>query len=599
MSYKPITTPAPTHLLPETLLSALLKELNPLFIFLGNFTVNPEITMLTLIVNEDQCKPTTYGKIDALLEEQPQLMHRIYTEPYTQKQIREGNLFFIDNLLLGTIVYKDPETEFPFMPPELCLNDLIGRSKLAFEKEMKKIDAFNEGAITHFEQRQYTQSTFAYHQTFELLFRAAECALMGKNKITHRLREHQEFCTGFIPTLATFFNPNDSEEEAVLNLLDQSYCAARYQSDFEPTAEQIDMLYYKAEQLFTLVKSLFYLTWQRCYVASYKKDKADEALEEMSIISEELHNIPRETQIEPQKENTKVDTHNSISGNYETEDGLLVKVIELIKTKISLDSVFLISRQQEQKTLEVYLETSNPTSKSVITYTLFLVTNKSVSINPLKLMDYIYQKTGFCKVYAIYYKLSKVKVNYGNNFLDRTFSKAQIVFNGKLNHIDAKHSDYYHPKKVKKIRKIWKNHYNRASYLMALTFDYVEYEDNAVRVSIFHVALEQICIGLLRVFWDYKPHFFSISYLLHLCSHFTSIPATVFPRNSFSAHRLYNIICSGQNALRYQDKICLTYDDTQKAYNLVNHFLELSNKEASMRLIHLKELAEECKRLEG
>src|SRR5690606_31129255 len=143
-SYKPITSSAPTHLLPEALLTDLIAGLSPLFIFWGEFTVNPDFNMLTLIVAEAECKPSNFEKATALLKEHQQLGHRIYTQCYVTEQIREGNLFFIDNLLLGTIVYKDPDTEFPFMPPDLCLNDLIFKSKRAFDRELKKIDAFNE-----------------------------------------------------------------------------------------------------------------------------------------------------------------------------------------------------------------------------------------------------------------------------------------------------------------------------------------------------------------------------------------------------------------------------------------------------------------------
>jgi len=346
MSYTPNTSPAPTELLTEELLNELIVELNPLFIFWGEFIVNPDVTMLTIIVGENECNPNTFEKADALLKGHAQLRHRMYTQSYATEQIEAGNLFFIENLLLGRMVYVQPELGFPFMNTALCLNDLIGRSKRTFDKELKKIDAFSEGASSHFEKGHYAQSTFAYHQTMELLFRAGECALMGRNKITHRLREHQAYCEGFVPVLASFFDPNDEEEVAVLKLLDQSYCAARYQSDFEPTLEAVDMLYYKTEQLFTLVKSVFYFTWQGCFAACYKKDKADEVEHEILKAREETFNLPLSTQQQVNTEET--DTHTIKSGTYETQDKLLIRAIELIKTKLDVDSVFLISKYEDQ-----------------------------------------------------------------------------------------------------------------------------------------------------------------------------------------------------------------------------------------------------------
>lgn len=595
MSYKPITSPAPTHLLPDALLTELIAELNPLFVFWGAFIVNPDVTMLTIIVGEDECNPNTFEKADALLQGHPQLRHRMYTQNYATEQIEAGNLFFIENLLLGTMVYRQPELEFPFMTPALCLNDLIGRSQRAFDKELKKIDAFSEGARSHFEKGHYAQSTFSYHQTMELLFRAAECALMGRNKITHRLQEHQAYCERFLPSLAVFFNPYEPEEVAVLNLLDQSYCAARYQSDFEPTLEAIDMLYYKTEQLFSLVKSVFYFTWQHCFMASYKKDKADEAGEEIQRVVEETINLPLTNSLQVNLEETE--THITKSGTFETEDELLIRVIELLKTKLDVASVFLISKYEDEQMLKVHLEKATPFLQNTTIYTLMLVSNEPASLRPAALSDFIYKETeGNCSVFAILYTVDEVfdKRDYGSHFLEFIVTQSQWAYYATAKSYGRNFQVNYHPIMVKNIEKIWNDKSSKAAYLLDLMEDdgFTRFDFN-VTLMIVGLAIEQTCLGMIQVFWEYKPKQYSLPYLLHLCSHFSKTPTTVFHKTKYDNQRLYHLICNAKRILRNNKNPQVNRNDSESAISIAEEFVRQASEEVSVHLKHLWVLAEE------
>ncbi|WP_417266725.1 HEPN domain-containing protein [Brumimicrobium sp.] len=598
MSYTPNTSPAPTELLTEELLNELIVELNPLFIFWGEFIVNPDVTMLTIIVGENECNPNTFEKADALLKGHAQLRHRMYTQSYATEQIEAGNLFFIENLLLGRMVYVQPELGFPFMNSALCLNDLIGRSKRAFDKELKKIDAFSEGASSHFEKGHYAQSTFAYHQTMELLFRAGECALMGRNKITHRLREHQAYCVGFLPSLASFFDPNDEEEAAVMKLLDQSYCAARYQSDFEPTLEAIAMLYYKTEQLVTLVNSVFYFTWQRCFAASYKKDKADEAGKEPQTVGEETVNFPF---MNAQQVNTEEpEVHTAKSGNYETDDELLIRVVELIKTRMDVDSVFLISKYENRQTLEVYLEQRTPLDQNNIIFTLLLVTIEPSSLISSTLSEFIYKETEKrCRVYAIFYSVDEVmeKRNYGSHFLEFIITQSQWAYYESEKSFGINFKVNYHPIMVTNIEKIWGDKSSKASYLLDLIVDdgFTRY-DFTITLMIVRLAIEQTCLGMLQVFWEFKPKEYSLPYLLHLCSHFSKTPITIFHKTKYDNQRLYHLICNARRILRNNENPQVDLNDSESAINIAEEFLRQAAEEVSVHLRQLRTLADESEK---
>ncbi|MDP2693127.1 MAG: HEPN domain-containing protein [bacterium] len=601
MSYKPITSPAPSHLLSEAVLTELIIALRPLFVFWGEFAVNPDFHILTIIVEEGECKPSTFDKAETLLEGQPQLRHRIYTQGYATEQIEAGNLFFIENLLLGSMVYQQPELEFPFMTPALGLSELITTSQLTFEKEMQKIVGFYEGAITHFEKGQYAQCTFAYHQTMELLFRAAENALMGRNKITHRLREHQEYCYGFLPSLASFFDPNDSKEAAALEILDKAYCAARYGKDFEPTGEDIDIVYYKVEQLHVLTSILFYSTWQRCSLLSYKKNSADEAVEEVESATEETLLTSLEKGIVPQQTDTKVTETDLVkSGHYETEDEFLVRVIELLKTKFDLDSVFLISKYEEQQTLEVNLEQDIPLAKTTIIYTLLLVTTEISPLSHSTISDFIAKETeDSCKVYAILYNFDEVfaKRDYGSHFLEFIITQSHWAYYASQKNYGPNFQVNYHPTMVRNIEKIWENKSSKAAYLLdLLENDGFSPYDFTVTLMIVRLAIEQVCLGMIQVFWEYKPKQYSLPYLLHLCSHFSKAPTAIFHKSTYENQRMYHLICSAKRILRNNKNQQVNLNDSETAICIGEEFVRKAREDVSEHLKDLKVFAEEYKK---
>src|SRR5690606_36373539 len=109
----------------------------------------------------------------------------------------------------------------------------------------------------------------------------------------------------------------------------------------------------------------------------------------------------------------------------------------------------------------------------------------------------------------------------------------------------------FHRLLYKRIKEGWMNRMKRADYLLTVIYNIEDNEEPNSKLAVAHCAMEQICLALLNLFWEYKPQHYSLDYLLHLCSHFTQLPNNIFPRTTFGLQRQYSMLCNVQDIIRF------------------------------------------------
>lgn len=241
------------------------------------------------------------------------------------------------------------------------------------------------------------------------------------------------------------------------------------------------------------------------------------------------------------------------------------------------------------------------TAQKFVTYTLLIISHKFHNKSLADFMDELYNKMQqHCKVFAIMYTLSKVKkrLDYGDNFLNQIINKASCIYesNNALkefkNHTILTHESIY-----SKIDSVWRNRMNRAEYLLSILDSIEPKEDTISRLSIMHYALEQICLGLLYVFWEFKPQHYSLPYMLHLCNHFTQLPQTIFPKETYGLHRMQYMLYNAPNIMRFKADSEFSHRDADKAYNRCERFYEEAKIIGDKRMDYLKQI--HCELLES
>ncbi|OGS72632.1 MAG: hypothetical protein A3F91_06870 [Flavobacteria bacterium RIFCSPLOWO2_12_FULL_35_11] len=269
------------------------------------------------------------------------------------------------------------------------------------------------------------------------------------------------------------------------------------------------------------------------------------------------------------------------------------ELLEQIKKVLPLHSVYVISVYKETKKQEIFLSPPCINPEKFITYTLLIISHKPISIN---LGEFIYDLYNNmqqqCKVYPIVYSLSDVlaKLDYGNAYLNRIVTQTKCLY--QENDALAKFSGFrvcFHKSIYEQIQTEWNCRMERANYLLSIIDTNDIEEDPTSKLAVMHDALEQICAALLYIFWEFKPHYYSLPYLLHLCSHFTQLPQTVFPKKAFKSQRMFYILCNAHQQMR-ESQNELSVMDADKAYKLSERFYRKANNLGIKQLEHLKEL---------
>ena len=98
------------------------------------------------------------------------------------------------------------------------------------------------------------------HQVIELSYRTAELLVIGREKISHSIRNHQKLMKPYVPEFAAVFNEDDEEEMNLLNLLDDAYRSVRYEHTYVIDREQFLFFIEKADVLEKLIAEVYKIT---------------------------------------------------------------------------------------------------------------------------------------------------------------------------------------------------------------------------------------------------------------------------------------------------------------------------------------------------
>jgi hypothetical protein len=276
-----------------------------------------------------------------------------------------------------------------------------------------------------------------------------------------------------------------------------------------------------------------------------------------------------------------------------TKFPLSKELLELLKQLLPLHSVNVISVQKEKKKKEFFLSPKCTSPQKLVIYTLLIITHKPISKRLGEFMDDVFNKMQHrCKIYTIMYTLSNAKkrLDFGDNFLHQAVFQTPCIYKYNNSLSEFSFPMLFHQSVYENILNTWKARMDRAEYLFFI-IDGSEFKEDATsRLSIMHYALEQICMALIYVFWEYKPKHYSLTYLLHLCSHFTQLPQILFPKETYGLHRIYYMLCNAQHIMRFKAQNEFSQKDTDKAYNRCQKFYCEARELGEQKLTQLKEL---------
>lgn len=162
-------------------------------------------------------------------------------------KIKHGNMRVALICHPSNLVFEHPDAKTRVELPG-CDYILWREEAIAFfEREISKIKAFAEGHMFYVEKGNLAQASFMLHQVLEISLRTAENILLGKEKFTHSLRTHHGLLASYSPEISMLFQT--AHELHILERLDESYKATRYDHYFSLALEDLSVAFSKAQKL--------------------------------------------------------------------------------------------------------------------------------------------------------------------------------------------------------------------------------------------------------------------------------------------------------------------------------------------------------------
>ena len=212
--------------------------------------------------------------------------------------------------------------------------------------------------------------------------------------------------------------------------------------------------------------------------------------------------------------------------------------------------------------------------------------------NPKLFMNEVFNKTQEqITLYSIHFTLNEAnnRINYGSNFLNRVLEVGTLLYS-EDNRLKQLGSYLYHPEVFLRIQKHWNKRLRHACYFEEKSTICEDNPSNQGRYLLLQQSIQQACLGLIYIFWEYHPSYYSLPYLLHLCEQFSEVPKFIYPKRSFRSKLMYSRLCHAQYNLNEKIHEDLTESDSLKAEHLAYKFIQAARKEANKKLEELKEL---------
>ena len=266
-------------------------------------------------------------------------------------------------------------------------------------------------------------------------------------------------------------------------------------------------------------------------------------------------------------------------------------LIKVVGKLAEVHAIYIIGYKENRVASYSFVHSGRSSfTKAKQVYTLLVISHNLVD-DPPKFMNEVYNKSNRkLEVHSIHYTYNEVKyrLNEGNNFLSRITSNGFLAYQENNSLIKYPHHVLYHPRVYEEIENIWKLRSLRAAFFLNKTTICENDTDEHSRYLLFQEVVKQTCLGLLYLYWEFQPTYFTIPFLLNLCSQFTDLPEIVYPKRSFRSKDAYHKLCHASYHMDYQRSFGNPDTETNYIEKVVSIFYEKAEKQGRQKLSELK-----------
>ena len=233
-------------------------------------------------------------------------------------------------------------------------------------------------------------------------------------------------------------------------------------------------------------------------------------------------------------------------------DTPLQLITSVITERHSTIGIYCLGKRIINQTMhQTFYETSSLVSEKIHYYLLVFVASFEPD-SAAAISDIVFKRSGGnYTVTVLLHRKNSLKQNPGDQqyFFYQAMEKSELLFQHPTKAPYLPYTTMPSRNFTSAVR-YWEQRLYTSNCLVLLI------TDDACKASRLHLvhlhyAVEQICLGLIRLFLGYRPNHFSLKYLLELCAYFSPL-ASIFLRNETDYdNALLKLLTSGVTDLRF------------------------------------------------
>lgn len=231
----------------------------------------------------------------------------------------------------------------------------------------------------------------------------------------------------------------------------------------------------------------------------------------------------------------------------------LQTVSNIIADSISTSSIYCFGERQQMHSAQNPFQESISGEKQHTHYYMLVITDEYIINAVADISDIIKHKTeGRYTATLLFYK-TKFRNSLTHNqmyFYHQVLTRGCKAYERENSPLAISFDEP--PKfKIKSIGSYWQNRNVIAeNYLRSA--NQIDYTNTGfVQESMLHIAVEQICLGLISVFLGYYPDHFSLPYLFEICEIFTPLTSDIFPQTTSEDKAMLDLLKANPASLRW------------------------------------------------
>ncbi|WAC41050.1 HEPN domain-containing protein [Pedobacter sp. SL55] len=432
-----------------------------------------------------------------------------------------------------------------------------------FSAGMARITSFYEGAQFYVQKQDAAVALFMLHQVCELSCRALTVGLLGSEKRSHKLQEHEKHLALLLPNFKLLPSIADGVTDAsMLTLLNKAYTAVRYESKFK--VEGVDM-----EKIceFALSLSERVSDMMKEYLVQFNELVQQEERKETNATYAELTSA---TKAEP---SVIVDSREQM----QLADDKLKEIVNCLKENIDIKGIYLFGRRTRSFFIEGINAQENKGSCDYF-FDLLIVSERDIREQIRNIQATINQER---EVFVLLLSFTQVQIQKQLDKNSPFFHQALQYFeplhyaeNHLLNWEFHERNGCRNADEMDEARSKWYQRENNARGFYNGGKAIQDCEEVEIKVFLYNQAIEQACLGLLEYFYGYAPYQYNLKHLFSLCASLWQFPNDIFPRSTEEEKSLFDEFAQTVKDTRYQGWSMVGWDEAYRYDTRCECFLE-------------------------